>query len=409
MATTAAANEDGIALAEYQQRRAAVLKGLKDSAAVVFSGEGSAPLVGKWRPDSNFFYLTGLENEGGAAVLFDPSAESPKRRCVLFLRPVNPERDRWDGYREQIGLALKARTGFEAIARSDGLAGALTGAARRCKTLSCLHPFAVYPGNISPDMDVFRKISERVPGVTIEDRVNLLPSLRAVKSPAELSLIRKAISITAAGYAAAVKVIRPGASEEDVAQALEITYRRQGARALAFNTIAGAGLNSTVLHYMDNTSALQKSDMLVVDSGAEYGHYAADVTRTFPVGGRFTPEQREVYEVVLQAQAAAIKAARVGVKMTVVDEAARKVIDKAGYADAFCHGIGHQLGIQVHDATPDGPLKAGMVVTIEPGVYLPDRKIGVRIEDDVLITRRGAEVLTAAIPKTVADVEAALR
>jgi Xaa-Pro aminopeptidase len=400
---------DEVSLGEYQERRATVLKALKGAAAVVFAGEGGPPLVGKWRPDAHFLYLTGLANEAGAAVLFAPTAESPKNRCVLFLRPLNPERERWDGYREQIGAALKERTGFRAVLRSDSLPAALTGAARHGKRLACLHPFSVYPAAVSPDLAAFGKVTERVPGVKVEDRTNLLPLLRAMKSPAELRLMRKAIAVTAAGYAAAMKAIRPGVSEDRIAQVLERTYREEGARGVAFNTIAGSGLSTTVLHYMDNSAVLRRGDLLLIDSGAEYCGYAADVTRTYPVSGRFTPEQREVYQVVLRAQSAAIKAARVGATMSAVDDAARKVIERAGYGDAFIHGIGHQLGIQVHDATPDGPLKAGMVVTVEPGVYLPERRLGVRIEDDVLIKRKGNEVLTDAIPKTVAEVEAALR
>ena len=400
--------KDGIPLEEYKARRAAVLRQLKGAVGAVFAGEGSPPLLGRWRPDANFLYLTGLENEAGAAVLFDPTAESPKRRCVLFLRPLNPERERWDGYREQICAALKERTGFQTVMRADALPGALTGAARRGKRLACLHPFSVYPAEPALDLAAFKKVAERVPEVSTEDRSSLLPSLRAIKSAAELQLTRKAIAITAAGDAAAMKAIRPGATEDKIDQVLVQTYRQQGARWPAYNSIVGSGLSSTVLHYMENSGVLQEGDLLVIDAGAEYCGYAADVTRTFPVGGRFTPEQREVYEVVLRAQLAAIRAARAGVLMSTVDDAARAVIEKAGYGDAFIHGIGHPLGIQVHDVAPDGPLKAGMVVTIEPGVYLPDRKFGVRIEDDVLVKRKGNEVLTAAIPKTVKAVEKGL-
>ena len=398
-----------IHVTEYQRRRTDVLLALKGAAAVVFSGEGSPPQLGKWRPDPHFYYLTGLENEAGAAVLFDPTAENPKRRCVLFLRPLNIEKERWDGYRDEIGSVLKARTGFETIMRSDALPGMLTGAARRAKIMHCLHPFSVYPADVSPDLAVFRKIIERVPSVKIEDSVNLLPSMRAIKSPGELTLIRKAVEITTAGYAAAAKAIRPGATEDHVSQVLEQTYRRGGAQGVAYNNIVGSGISGTVLHYNDCSGVLQKNDLLVIDSGCAYAHYASDVTRTFPVGGKFTPEQRDVYEVVLAAQLVSIKAAQAGSTFTDVDEAARQVIDKAGYGDAFIHGIGHQLGIQVHDASPDGPLKPGMVITIEPGIYLPDRKFGVRIEDDILILRKGNENLSAAIPKKAADVEASLK
>lgn len=400
---------DAISVTEFQRRRNDVLKALKGAAAVVFAGEGSPPLLGKWRPDPHFYYLTGLDSEAGAAVLFDPSAENPKRRIVLFLRPLNIEKERWDGYRDPIGSALKARTGFDTIMRSDALPLALTGAARRTKQLMCLHTFTVFPAEVSPDLSMFRKVCERVATAKIEENVNLLPSMRAIKSPAELKLMRKAVEITAAGYAAAAKVIRPKASEDFVSQTLDQAYRRGGAQGVAYNNIVGSGISGTVLHYNDCTGTLEKGDLLVIDSGCAYKNYASDVTRTYPVGGTFSSEQRDVYEVVLAAQLASIKAAKAGVTFTDVDEAARQVIDKAGYGDAYIHGIGHQLGIQVHDAAPDGPLQPGMVITIEPGIYLPDKKFGVRIEDDILILRRGNENLTAAIPKKAAEVEASLK
>jgi len=401
--------QGAIRLAEYQNRREAVLEALKGAVGVVFAGEGSAPLVGKWRPDFSFLYLTGLDHEAGAAVLFDPTAEDAKRRIALFLRPMNPELERWDGYREQIGQALKDRTGFKTVMRATSLPAVLTTAARRAKRLACLHPFGVYPAAASADLEVFRKLSERVPGVKIEDRTNLLPQMRAVKSPAELALMKKAAAATAAGYAAAMRMIRPGVSEADIANTLEQTYRAHGSTGVPYNHVVGSGLHGTVLHYMDNSGIVQDGDLIVIDSAAEVAGYAADVTRTFPVNGRFTKEQREAYEVVLRAHSAAIKAARPGVKMCEVDAAGRDVIEKAGYGDLFIHGIGHQLGLQVHDVTPDGALKAGMVITIEPGVYFPEKKMGIRIEDDVLVTGKGREILTADIPRTIEDVEAAMR
>jgi Xaa-Pro aminopeptidase len=327
---------------------------------------------------------------------------------MLMLRPLNPEVDRWDGYRETISAALKERTGFKTVLRTAHLPRALTTAARRSKRLACLHPFGIYPAPASPDLVAFRSVAERVPGVTLEDRTELLPQLRAVKSAAELELMGKAVAATAAGYAEAMRVIRPGVGEGEVAEVLERTYRRHGAGGLAYNSIVASGLNGTVLHYMDNVAVAAAGELMVIDSGAYYGGYAADVTRTLPVSGRFTPEQREAYDVVLRAQLAAIKAARPGVTMSDVDTAARNVIEKAGYGDAFIHGVGHQLGMEVHDVTPDGPLKPGMVITIEPGVYFPERKLGVRIEDDVLITASGNRNLTAMIPKTAEEVEAAM-
>jgi Xaa-Pro aminopeptidase len=161
---------------------------------------------------------------------------------------------------------------------------------------------------------------------------------------------------------------------------------------------------------MDSRGRLEEGQLLVIDSAAAYAGYAADVTRTYPVSqnARFTPDQRDIYETVLAAQLAAIKRCRPGVPMSEVDAAARDVIENAGHGDTFVHGIGHPIGLEVHDIIPDGPLAEGMVVTIEPGIYLQDRKLGCRIEDDVLVTRSGPKVLTEMIPKTVKDVQAAL-
>lgn len=399
---------DSIGLAEYQSRRQRLFDSLNGAAAVVCAGDGSPPLLGKWRPDQHFVYLTGLEAEPGAAVLFDPTNENPKRRIVLFLRPLNSEMERWDGYREAIGKSLKDQTGFETILRSNTLPGTLTAAARRAKKVACLHPFAVYPNPVGPDLSAFRQISERIPGLAIEDQTQLLPRMRAVKSEAELALMRHAVEATTAGYDAILKLIRPGLTEADLDLALDHAYRAAGASGVAYNSIVGSGLNATVLHYMDNRQPLVEGDLIVVDSAARFGGYAADVTRTLPVSGKFTSEQREVYETVLRAELAAIAALRPGVTHTEVDAAARDVIERAGFGDAFIHNVGHQLGLDVHDVTPDGPLVEGMVVTIEPGIYLPERKLGVRIEDDVLITKSGPVVLSDRIPKTIKDVEAAM-
>jgi len=398
-----------IPLPEFASRRQELFKSLDGAAGVVFAGDGAPPLIGKWRPEQNFIYLAGIDSEPGAAILFDPSADDPKQRIVLFLRPLNLEMERWDGYRQQIGPELKKKLGFDSVFRTGALPVRLTMAARRTKKLACLHPFAVYPAGVSPDLEAFRKVSERVPGVTIQDCTQLLPQMRSIKSPVELKLMRKAIDATAAGYDAAMKMIKPGVNEGQIAQTLEDVYRAQGGTGLAYNSIVGAGLNGTVLHYMANDGVVRAGDLLVIDSGAEFQGYASDVTRTFPATGKFSSDQSEAYEIVLKSQLAAIKAVRPGVKMFEVDAAARNVIDKSRLGHAFIHGVGHQLGMEVHDVTPDGALKEGMIVTIEPGVYLPEKKMGIRIEDDVLVTKRGSENLTRAIPKTIREVESAMR
>lgn len=398
-----------ISLDEYRERRRRVLESLEGAAAVVLAGAEtvSDSLQWRWRTDRLFWYLTGIDHESNAAVLFDPTSEDPARRITLFLRPRDPETERWDGARDPIDSALKGKTGFTSIKRTGSLPGLLTEAARRTRRLACLHPFTPYNAEISPDLALFRRVGDHVPGVAVEDRTQLLPAMRAVKSPAELALIERAVAATAAGFAAGLRVIRPGLREADIERVITAAFREFDSEP-AFEPIVGAGSNATVLHYQDSDAIVKEGDLIVIDYGAAYGGYASDVTRTFPAGGRFTAEQREVYEVVLEANLAAIAAARPGATFTEVDAAARAVIEKGGYGDAFIHGTSHNVGLEVHDVTPDGPLRAGMVITIEPGIYLPDRGFGVRIEDDVLITETGSRDLTGAVPKTVAAVETAL-
>jgi Xaa-Pro aminopeptidase len=394
---------------EYAARRAAVLEALGGATAVVLAGPAavSSSLQGRGKVDAMFRYLTGLDFESDAAVLFDPSAEDPSRRITLFLKSRDIETERWEGAREPLDSTLKRRTAFASIRRTPALPGMLSEAARRTKRLACVHPFASYTADVSPDLEIFHKIAQRVPGVSIEDRTQLLAAMRAIKSPAELALIERAVMATRAGFAACLGIIKPGVREKEVADLLLRTFSSYDSEP-AYELIVGAGLNGTVLHYVDNTATIAENDLIVMDCAAAYRGYASDVTRTFPASGVFSDEQREVYEVVLHAQSAAIAAAIAGSNYTEVDSAARAVIEKAGFGDAFIHGTSHPRGLDVPDVTPDGPLEPGMVVTVEPGIYLPDRGLGVRIEDDILITDAGNRNLTDAIPKTVAAIESAM-
>jgi Xaa-Pro aminopeptidase len=399
---------EGIEISEFQSRRQRVLDELKDGIAIVFAGDGAPPLSGHWTPDWNFYYLTGIRDEPGAAVFFDPKNPDPKRRAILFLKPLNPEIEEWDGYRDRVSAKLKQQTGFETVMRTYALPRTLTAAARRggAGRLVCLHPFTVYDAPVSPDLAVFRKVLERSVGIRLDERTNLLASMRSVKSKAEIAIMERAAAASAEGYRAAAAAIRPGAAEREVQLALEAGFSGGGGVGTGYNSIVGSGLNTTVLHYNINVGTLEAGDLLLIDAGARVGAYTADVTRTFPVNGRFDKDQRDIYEIVLGALKAATKAARPGATFADLDSAARTVIDKAGYGDNYIHGIGHHLGIEVHDVTPDGPLKAGNIITIEPGIYLPDRKIGIRLEDDILITARGPRNLTEAIPREASEVEA---
>ena len=283
-------------------------------------------------------------------------------------------------------------------------------ATKRAKRYALLHPIAAHTAPVSPDLDVFRKSAERTPGSSFVDHTQLLAVMRAAKDTHELALMQTAANITAKGYEAVLAGLKPGITEFDVQELAEHGYRTNGARKAAYHTIAGGAFNATVLHYHGNREPLKDGDVILIDSGAEYMGYACDVTRTFPVNGKFTPRQREIYEIVLEAQLAAIAATKAGTTFAAIDKAARDVITKAGYGDAYFHGTGHHLGLEVHDITPEGPVPENAVITIEPGIYLPNENFGVRIEDDILVTKKAGGVnLTAAIPKTVAEIERAMR
>jgi Xaa-Pro aminopeptidase len=402
---------DSIPLSELASRRARLRAALKDAVGLIFAGDHDAHDDAAYRPHRHFDYLTGIDDEPGAVLLIDPAHPIEARRDMLFLRPLNPELEKWDGYRLEITKALRDRMGFKSVFRLDKLPMMLHDAARRSKRLACLHPLAQHTQPISPDLEIFKRVAERMPGISLEDRTDLIAQMRSVKSNVEIAALQRAMDITARGFEAAMRSLKPGMTEFDLQEDIEHAYRIHGARALSFPTIAGSGVNSTVLHYRANDQPISDGDLVCIDSGAKWCGYSADITRTLPANGRFTSRQREVYEVVLKAQLAAIKAVKPGARMSQVDAAARNVITKAGLGDYFIHGIGHHLGLDTHDITPlgDRPLKPGCIVTIEPGIYIPDEKIGVRIEDDVLVTPNGRTVLSAAIPKTVEDVERAMR
>lgn len=402
------ASEPQIPLREYGARRARVMKSLKNSVAIVFAGSGGSELLGSWRANPEFEYLTGITDEPDAVLVLDPTAPVEAHREVLLLRPLNREVERWDGRREEISSALREKYGFKIIHRISRLGLVARAASARVRKLSCLHQFAEYDQPVSPDLAIYQKISERIPGIEILDHTEVLPRLRSVKSKAEQACVRQACEITRTGFDQVLATMRPGDSEFDVQETLEHAYRANGSRGPAYNTIVGSGINGTVLHYGANNQELKKGDLVVIDSGADYCGYASDVTRTFPVGGKFSARAREIYSIVLKALEASTKAAQAGRTFAQIDAAARKIITKAGYADRFIHGIGHHLGLEVHDATPNGPVKAGAIITIEPGIYIPEENLGVRIEDDVLITNDGPVVLTKRIPKSITAIEKAM-
>jgi Xaa-Pro aminopeptidase len=395
----------------YRERRQRLMAEIKAGVAVLFgapSPPGNGPVTSELHQNENFAYLTGIADEPDAVLVLAPTERT--HREFLLLAPRNPEVERVDGWRLPLGAELERRTGFARVSRKGGLGGLVTGLASRSGELHFLGPLGAAGSAVPPELDLYQKVMQQVPGTKIVRSDHILPRMRIVKEPREIELMRKAIAATRSGLEAAMRSVRPGQTERQLRSIIEAKFAESGASGLAFHTIVAAGRNNTALHYGGGDAVIQAGQMVLCDVGAAYGHYGSDVTRTFPADGRFSAEQRKIYELVLKAQEAAMAKLKAGAYYEDLNETARSVIRAAGHSDDFYHGLGHFVGLNVHD-TGDytKPLPAGAVLTIEPGVYLPDRGFGVRIEDEFLVTQSGYEHLSAGIPRTVSEIESFMR
>ena len=385
----------------YAARRQALMKKMGDGVAVIYA-DGTDDTAG-YRQSADFLYLTGVLERGAVLVL------APKERTYhefLFLPSRDPEAERWSGEREPISAALRSKYGFEKIYRSGRLLSTLVDLASRSPTLwQVTRPDPDSEGR-PKDLQIYGKVQERVPGVTTKSLGWTLASMRSLHDAQELAILQRAIRISEEGHLVAWAKIRPGASEGDVRAEAERVWRIRGSRRPAYDPIVGSGPNSTILHYPRSERVMQDGELILMDMACEYAHYAADITRTLPVNGHFSAEQRKVYDLVLRAQQTALAMAKPGVTYEDLDKAARKVIDDAGYGDYFIHGLGHFVGLDVHDAGAyHEPLQAGMVITLEPGIYIPGKALGVRIEDEIVITDTGARYLSDGLPRSADEIE----
>ncbi|MBI2493154.1 MAG: aminopeptidase P N-terminal domain-containing protein [Candidatus Rokubacteria bacterium] len=470
-------------LAAFGERRLRFATALGDALAIVPGAQEArrnSDVHYEFRQSSDFYFLTGFD-EPDAVAVFNPA--HAKERYVLFVRPRDRELEIWNGSRAGVEGAV-ATYGADAaypIAELDD----------RLREWLLDRPTVYYRlGQGAHDGRVTRLVAElraaRARGhnapVRIEDPGPLLAELRLRRSPAELARHRRACEISRDAHVEAMRYARPGLYEYQVQAALEFVFRVNGSPRNGYPSIVASGPNACILHYSENRRRLEDGDLLLIDAGCEYGYHSADITRTFPVNGRFTAPQRAIYELVLRAQLAGIAAARPGVRYEAIHEAARRVLTEGlvdlgllprGVADSlamhhyrefYMHGTGHWLGMDVHDVgdykvnLTSRALEPGMVFTVEPGLYVESaretatfylrefsedemwerrlrlgfaaakkleeeekakaekvvhpipkefRGIGVRIEDDLLVTADGCEVLTAGTPKTVAEVERA--
>jgi Xaa-Pro aminopeptidase len=363
-----------------------------------------------FRQDNTFFYLTQLETQDAWLLLTARGPDSLE--TVLFLPPRTPSRERWTGLRLGPDSVAVRLSGIKAVLPVDSLEN-------RILRARFVGPAPVYTVINSRTREE-RRISELVfSGADVRNVLPIVDSMRYVKDADEIARLRRAVDISVAGHIAAMRAARPGMYEYEIEAALEQGFRANGADRLGYPSIVGSGPNSTTLHYDVNRRRTESGDLVVIDAAAEWGQYTADVTRTFPVNGRFTPRQKAIYDLVLGAQQAAFDSVRPGVTIFQLDAIARRYMrEHSGNAcgektcddrDYFNHILGHPIGLDVHDVGFSRPLEVGAVITIEPGIYLQAEKLGVRIEDDVLVTAKGGEWLSAGAPRTTDEIERVMR
>jgi len=400
----------------------------------------------RYRQNSDFFYLTGFEEPDAIAVV----APAKEKKFTLFVRPRDREREIWEGYRAGVDGAVSDYSADEAFPLSEfdeKLVEILDG------------PSALYYafGHTTPEMDqkiirqltLMRETNRKPlePPRTIVDPSSIIHEMRVFKNNEEIEIMQRAADIAAEAHVEAMKAVRPDMKEYEVEALIESIFRRHGSAGPSYTSIIGSGANATVLHYISNQGTLRDGDLLLVDAGAEYQGYASDITRTFPINGKFTQAQRDIYDLVLNTQMSCIDMVRPGVRLEdlkthsiemltegmvnlgLLKGEPAKLIEEKKYMQFYMHNLGHFLGIDVHDAGKyyfkgeSRPAEPGMVMTIEPGLYIspdtsnipeefnqdiPDKYlgIGVRIEDDVLVTQNGARVLTHKVPKDPGEIEA---
>ena len=437
----------GIEQQEYRQRQQQLMSKIEGGTAIFHS----APMATMhndveyvYRQESSFYYLTGF-NEPEAVAVFAP--HHPEHQYILFVQPKDPEKETWTGYRCGVEAAKEIYGADEAypIAELDEkLPQYLLNADRIYYHLGADEKFNhKIIAHWQKLMGGYQRRG-RVP-LALEDTRPLVFPMRLVKSPGEIIMMRQATKISAMAHNRAREFARPGVYEYQVEAEIEYLFRKEGALGIAYPSIVASGANACILHYIENDRQMQDNELLLIDAGCSYGYYNGDITRTFPVGGKFTPEQKALYEIVLAAQLKAIAQVQPGKPYNEFHDTAvcvlveglldlgllqgdlEEIIKEEKYKPFYMHRTGHWLGLDVHDVgvykhNEDSwqNLQAGHIVTVEPGIYIspyikpaagqpeiPDnwKGIGIRIEDDILVTEDGHDILTADVPKSVAEME----
>ena len=402
----------------YAARRQALMKKIEGSVALL-RGAADTRNYMSFRQGNDFYYLTGVEVPGAFLLL-----DAVQNRSILFLPARDLRLEQSEGPRLGPGEDTRLATGVDQVldvSRFNEELEKRKGQAiyipyRAEETAASSRDRATHY-DLSQENDrwdgrptrekAFELALRKKLGneASIKDLSPILDSMRLIKDGQEIERLREASRIACVGLKEAIRAVEPGMHEYQVGAVAEFVFRWEGASGPAYFPIVGSGPNSCVLHYNANNRKMQAGDIVVMDFGPDFLYYDSDVTRTFPVSGTFTAEQRKVYQIVLDAQKAALAVVRPGATFRDINAAARAVIDRAGYGKYWAHGVSHYIGMATHDVGGFQPLAPGVVLTVEPGIYIPEQNLGVRIEDTVLVTKDGYENLSKDVPKEIAEIE----
>lgn len=414
----------------YAERRAKLASQV-DAPIILwgFTGREEASQDYVFAQEENFYYLTG-HNEEGAGLILLPSAQGNHaapadaslngQREILFLPPENPDKEKWNGVRmSPSDPGIEARTGFASVRPFPEMRAVVENLAKLYPTFYTILPYNKELGGYPHEKAVVDWLQLAAPQAKLKDVRGQIAAMRPIKSPGEIAFLKRAIDLSLDAQLEAMKMMRPGLYEYQVAAKMVEVHAMGGSEREGYAPIVGAGPNSTALHYDKLSRRIENGDMVVLDVGAQYSGYSADITRSIPASGRFTARQREIYEIVLGAQNAALAALKPGVhfscrgKKDGLMNIAYDYINSHGkdrdgrpLGQYFIHGLGHNIGLNVHDPGDYcSPLQPGMVVTVEPGIYIPEENLGVRIEDDVLVTDSGYKLLSERLPREPGEIE----
>lgn len=427
--------EDGLSAEFHRQRRETLRNQMpENSVAILFNAPErvrSNDTHFPYRPDSDFYYLTGLREPNSALIIFKNSQNFDGFSAdeLLFVAPKNPAKEQWDGILLGTEGAKKQLEFAQVFTNDQFLKTPAVSLQSFTQILLPDNPLGEAAKSKEPLTQMWASLQLQLQpeGINTATVHRYLGKMRTIKTPEEIALIRRAVQISGQAHIEAMKSIKPGVSEYQIQAVHEYMHRVLGAEAQAYGSIVGAGNNACILHYVDNSKKNLQNGLVLMDVGAEYRGYAGDITRTVPVRGVFSPEEKQIYTIVLQALEEGNAMAKNGNEFMSIQRAASRVIntglaelgiikpgERHGY---FPHGVSHHLGLDVHDRGSFGRLEPGMVLTVEPGIYIPEGSpcdpkwwgIGIRIEDNILITTDGNENLSDFVPKTIKDIEALMK